>query len=118
VAEAAAGRPSPVTAVHDVGSGGLAVAAAEMAIAADLGAELSGIDGVAEAFCERPGRFLVATPLPNQVLEAAAGYGVPAVMLGKVTRSALVLEGLCDVSVAELAAGRAGAFDAALDAAG
>ena len=118
VAEAAAGHPSPVTAVHDVGSGGIAVAAAEMAIAAKLGAELSGIDGVAEAFCERPGRFLVATPLPNQVLEAAAGYGVPAVMLGKVTGSTLELEGLCSVEVSELASRRAGAFTAALDAAG
>jgi hypothetical protein len=89
-----------------------------MAVAAGVGAELEGIDGVAEAFCERPGRFLVATPYPNQVLEAAAVSGVPVAMLGKVTGDTLVLDTLCSVSVSELATRRAGAFDAALDAAG
>ena len=118
VSEAAAGRPSPIAAVHDVGSGGIAIAAAEMAVAAGVGAELEGIDGVAEAFCERPGRFLVATPYPNQVLEAAAVSGVPVALLGKVTGDTLVLDTLCSVSVSELATRRAGAFDAALDAAG
>jgi phosphoribosylformylglycinamidine synthase subunit PurL len=94
------------------------VAAAEMAIAAGVGAELEGIEGVAEAFCERPGRFLVATPLPNHVLEAAAAAGVPAAMLGKATGRRLVLEGLCALDVDELAHGRAGALEAALAAAG
>ena len=118
VAEHAGGRGGLLGAVHDVGSGGLAVCAAEMAVASGAGAVLEGLEGVAEAFCERPGRFLVSTAVPERVLEAAAGAGVPAEVLGRVGGAALVLSGLVDVEVEVLARRRAGALEEALDAAG
>jgi phosphoribosylformylglycinamidine synthase len=118
VATQATGGAGPVGAVHDVGSGGLAVAVAEMAVAGGVGARISGIDGVGEAFCERPGRFLVASDLPEAVLAAAAEAGVPAELIGEVGGAALVLEGLCELEVDRLVDRHAHALTDALDAAG
>ena len=118
VATHAAGEEGLLGSVHDVGSGGLAVAAAEMAVASGIGATLTGIEGVAEAFCERPGRFVVTTGDAESLLAAAAHAGVPAGVVGNVGGTSLVLEGLCDVSVDVLRSRHAGALAAALDAAG
>jgi phosphoribosylformylglycinamidine synthase len=118
VATHAAGRGGIVGSIHDVGGGGLALAAAEMAVAGQVGAVLEGIDGVAEAFCERPGRFLLTSATPHLVLEAAAAAGVPAEVLGVVGGPSLVLSGLCDVEVEVLARRHASALEDALDAAG
>jgi len=117
VATHAAGRDGLVGALHDVGSGGLAVAAAEMAVAGGVGAIIEGLSGVAEAFCERPGRFLVTSTQPHLILEAAAQAGVPAEVLGTVGGSSLVLESLCDVEVEVLTRRQEGALLDALHAA-
>ena len=118
VAGHAGGHGGPLGAIHDVGSGGLAVCAAEMAIASGEGAILEGLNGVAEAFCERPGRFLVSSSTPHLVLEAAAAAGVPAEVLGTVGGPSLVLAGLCDIEVERLKNRHEGALLEALDAAG
>ena len=61
VGEHASGKDGLLGSVHDVGGGGLGVALAEMAIAGNVGASLSGVQGVKELFCEHPGRFVVTT---------------------------------------------------------
>ena len=48
-------------AVHDVSSGGLAVALAEMAVAAGIGCAVDAVDDPAELFSELPSRFVIAT---------------------------------------------------------
>ncbi len=118
VATHAAGKPGLLGSIHDVGSGGVAVATAEMAIAGGIGASLSGLDGVAEAFCERPGRFVATTDDVEALLATATAADVPAVVLGMVGGASLVLDGLLEVSVDALSAQSTGALVKALDAAG
>jgi phosphoribosylformylglycinamidine synthase len=118
VASHAAGRGGILGSVHDVGGGGLAVAAAEMSVAAGIGGVLEGIEGVAEAFCERPGRFLVSTPDAGALLEAARSAGVPAEVLGVAGGPSLVVSGVLDVEVERLVDRHSGALVAALEAAG
>jgi phosphoribosylformylglycinamidine synthase len=117
VAEQAAGVDGVVSAVHDVGSGGIAIAAAEMAVASGTGAVIEGLHGVAEAFSERPGRFLIATDAPQALLARAEDAGVQAVQLGHVGGGTLLLDGLCELEVEELARRHRDALPAALDAA-
>jgi phosphoribosylformylglycinamidine synthase len=71
-----------VSAVHDVSSGGLAVALAEMAAASGVGCGVAIEDG-AELFCELSSRFVVATTLPDQLCAGAAARGIPATVLGQ-----------------------------------
>jgi len=47
--------------VHDVGSGGLALALAEMAAVTGYGAIVDELEGHGELFSEFPGRFVMAT---------------------------------------------------------
>jgi phosphoribosylformylglycinamidine synthase len=80
---AAGGRePALVSAVHDVSSGGLAVALAEMAAASGLGCGVSIEDG-AELFCELASRFVVATAQPDQLVAGADARGIPATVIGR-----------------------------------
>jgi len=58
------------TALHDVSDGGIAVAAAEMAIAAGVGVLVAGV-GWQELFSEDPHRLLVAAP-PGAVVPGSA----------------------------------------------
>jgi phosphoribosylformylglycinamidine synthase len=60
-----------VSAVHDVADGGLLVAVAEMALAANIGAKLEGIEGTAAAFGEDQGLYVVTAP-------AGASWKAPA----------------------------------------
>ncbi|HEV3211816.1 MAG TPA: phosphoribosylformylglycinamidine synthase subunit PurL [Acidimicrobiales bacterium] len=91
-----------VTAVHDVSSGGLGVAMAELCLASGTGLRASGIDGHRELFCELPSRFLVASRDPDAVAFAAHAAGVPIGVLGVASGERLDVEGLLDVSLAEL----------------
>ena len=64
-----------VNAVHDLSDGGLAVALAEMALAGDLGAEVSANDSYTPAqwwFGEDQGRYLVTVPDIKALNEALA----------------------------------------------
>ncbi|MCC7046275.1 MAG: phosphoribosylformylglycinamidine synthase subunit PurL [Alphaproteobacteria bacterium] len=99
-----------VSACHDLGDGGLLVAAAEMALAAGRGLSLqpgpAGLPAAAWWFGEDQARYLVATAAPDQVLAAAKAGSVPAVRVGQVgeagDRAALTLAGSGAISLAEL----------------
>ena len=92
----AAIRDGAVSACHDLSDGGLAVALAEMALAADgLGAALSaeapaGVPRHAFLFGEDQGRYLAATADPGALLARAAAAGVPAAAVGAVTGDGLL----------------------------
>ena len=118
VAEHAAGRPGLLGSVHDVGSGGMAVALAEMAIAGDVGATVSTGVSTAGLFSERPGRFLVTSTDPEAVAAQAEIAGVPCRVLGHTGGDSLVLVGQLDLAVSTLAQRSATALESALDAAG
>jgi phosphoribosylformylglycinamidine synthase len=108
---AARGLPS---AAHDLSDGGLAVAAAEMALAAGAGVTLDGPDGMDPAawfFGEDQGRYLLACApddLPA-LLAAARAAGVPARAVGAVGGDAVTL-GAASVALAELRAAHEGGF--------
>jgi phosphoribosylformylglycinamidine synthase len=93
-------RSGALSSAHDVAEGGLAVALAECCIAGGRGAE---IDFGAPAdepllFGEGPGAFVVSGPR-----EALARFGAAARVLGRVGGDRLVVEGVLDVAIADLA---------------
>jgi phosphoribosylformylglycinamidine synthase len=87
-----------VRACHDVSEGGLAVAAAEMAIAGRLGLELDlrnlpardeAVPEGALLFGESPSRFLIEARAgaESNLLERFSSAGVPAAVIGRVTEA-------------------------------
>ncbi|NWF81514.1 MAG: phosphoribosylformylglycinamidine synthase subunit PurL [Chloroflexi bacterium] len=84
-------RAGLVRACHDLSEGGLAVAAAEMVIAGDLGLQLDlaavtpGGDIMAALFSETPSRFLVEVPPDASAAFEAALAGVTLARIGTVT---------------------------------
>ena len=106
-----------ITAAHDLGDGGLAVAAAEMALAADLGVRLDpdpGLGAAAWYFGEDQARYLVACDDPGPVLASAAAAGVAARVVGGIGGEAVVL-GERDLPLAELRAAHEGCLPRLLD---
>ncbi|AOF89276.1 phosphoribosylformylglycinamidine synthase subunit PurL [Sinorhizobium sp. RAC02] len=101
-------RNSQVTACHDISSGGLAVALAEMAMSSGKGAtvDLSGSNGPAHAllFGEDQARYVLAVPadLANFLCANAEGAGVPFRRLGTVGGDNLVVGDLLTVSIEQL----------------
>ena len=83
VAAVCAGEPSDVTAVHDVGGGGLAVALAEMVAVNGFGADVVELEGHGELFSEFPGRFVMATIDLAAFSARAELAGVPVAHLGR-----------------------------------
>jgi phosphoribosylformylglycinamidine synthase len=98
---AGASDASAIHAVHDVSSGGLAAALAEMACASGIGAHLA-FGHVAELFTELPSRFVVATPDPDRLCRAADVHGVHSAVLGRADGDRLVLGRLLDLRVDDL----------------
>ena len=115
VAGICAGRPSDVTAVHDVSGGGLAVALVEMAAASSLGVEVAHLSGHAELFSEFPGRFVVASSNADAIVARAVAAGVPVTILGRVGGSRVRVGGMIDLNVAEVATRRGRALPEALE---
>jgi phosphoribosylformylglycinamidine synthase len=96
-----------VSACHDLSDGGLAIAAAEMALAGKTGCKLdpapSALTNEAWLFGEDQARYLIATRNPDPVLAAAAARGVPATIVGRtVAEGALTLPGANPISLSEL----------------
>ena len=96
--------PDLVVGLHDVSDGGLGVALAECAVNSGVGCEVQGVGGHGELFSESPGRVLVDTTDPHEVLVRAAAAGIPARILGHSGGERLVVDGLLDLSVAEATA--------------
>ncbi len=92
--------------VHDLSDGGLAVAAAEMALASDVGLRLARPPSPAHAFLfgEDQARYLVAVADAEAVLALARSAGVSAARVGDVGGAALVVEGLVDLPLDRLRA--------------
>jgi phosphoribosylformylglycinamidine synthase len=85
-----------ITAAHDLADGGLALAAAEMALAADAGVRLEAdpeLPGTAWFFGEDQGRYLVGCADAAAVLARAAAAGVPARAAGRVGGTEVALGG-------------------------
>jgi phosphoribosylformylglycinamidine synthase len=76
-----------VRACHDISEGGLAVAAAEMAFAGGVGADITalprGIGEEAALFGESPSRFLVEVKPENAAAFEAAFAGLTAAKIGQ-----------------------------------
>ncbi|WP_310498234.1 phosphoribosylformylglycinamidine synthase subunit PurL [Sandarakinorhabdus sp.] len=80
---------APITAVHDVSDGGIAVALAEMALAGDVGAVIDGAWTAASAFGEDQARYIVTLAQGFELGRCL----VPAMKLGETGGTALVLNG-------------------------
>ena len=96
-----------INACHDLSDGGLAVAAAEMALAGRMGLALEAPAALpcpphAWLFGEDQGRYLVTTRALDALLAAAQAAGVPAVAVGRTGGAALTLPGGGTISLAEL----------------
>jgi phosphoribosylformylglycinamidine synthase II len=116
VAAICSGASRDVTAVHDVGGGGLAGALGEMAAATGLGATVIELNAHAEFFYELPGRFVVATNDLDALLARAERAGIATVTLGVVGGTRLVIEGGIDLAVEQVVARRRDALPDALSA--
>ncbi len=98
-------RSGAVRTVHDLSDGGLIVAAAEMALASDLGLILdaTGRDQApAPLFCEDQGRYLIATERPEAVVAAASRAGVNVAPVGLAGGDAFASRGLFAIPLAAL----------------
>ncbi len=97
-----------IAACHDISDGGLYVALAEMAMAANMGMDIT-LDGGeiphhALAFGEDQGRYIlsVSTGRGDQILDAARNNGIAAQIIGKTGGNALTFNGSSPISVSEL----------------
>jgi phosphoribosylformylglycinamidine synthase len=100
-------RDRLVTAVHDLSDGGLAVALAEMAMAAGIGAAIdmpNGVSALPALFGEDQGRYLVTARRDNldTLFARAAAAGVFAPRIGTTGGGDLKLGALAVISVAKL----------------
>ena len=89
---------------HDISDGGLLVALAEMALAGDIGADVSGPDEAGFWFGEDQARYLIAAPktVAGSLLETAEKAGIPAIVIGKTGGEALTLNGDAHISLTTL----------------
>jgi phosphoribosylformylglycinamidine (FGAM) synthase-like enzyme len=109
-----------VSAAHDIADGGMLIAVAEMALAGNLGAELTfppGIEAHEYAFGEDQGRYLVTTADPASVIAEAQKRQVPVTRLGIVGGVALTVNGGDATSLAGLRTAHEGWLPSYMDAA-
>ena len=94
------------TACHDISDGGLIVALAEMALASDIGAEVSPSDPDlllhAWLFGEDQGRYILTTTEPGAMLESAEVADVTATVIGRTGGGSLTVDGSHTISIDEL----------------
>ncbi len=94
-----------VSVVHDLSDGGLIAAAAEMALASQVGLSLTALEGVAvhaALFGEDQARYLIAVKDPAVVLDAAKAAGVTAAVIGQAGGDDIAVEGLFALPLAKL----------------
>jgi phosphoribosylformylglycinamidine synthase len=100
-----------VSTVHDLSDGGLALAAAEMALASGVGMTLAATSAAHAhpfLFGEDQARYLLAVADPAPILAAAASAGVPAAVVGQAGGQAFSSGGLFSIPLAELRAANEG----------
>lgn len=92
-----------VAGVHDVSSGGLGLALAEMAVKSGIGFNVARIADAAELFAESPSRVVVcvAPELLQNVLNVCEHAGVPTARIGVAGGDRLTVKGLFDLGLAE-----------------
>jgi len=95
-----------VDGVHDVSSGGLGVALAEMASRSGIGVHVARVSDHRALFGEGPSRVVVAVDPERltEVLERAGQTGVPATRLGLATGDRVVVKGLLDLPLGDVEA--------------
>jgi phosphoribosylformylglycinamidine synthase len=92
-----------VAGAHDVSSGGLGLALAEMAVRAGVGVQVARVADARELFSESPSRVVLCVQPDllthtERVLEEA---GVPFARIGVASGARITVKGLLDVSLAE-----------------
>jgi phosphoribosylformylglycinamidine synthase len=83
--------------VHDLSDGGLIASVAKMALASNVGVDLTlptGAAPLAFLFGEDQARYLLAVDDPDEVAQAAQAAGVPVLRIGEAGGEALLVEGL------------------------
>jgi phosphoribosylformylglycinamidine synthase len=102
--------------VHDVSSGGLGLALAEMAVRSGIGFQAARIADTAELFAESPSRVVacVAPELLQTVLNVCEQAGVPTSRIGVASGDRLAVKGLFDVALADAVAAYEGKLPEAL----
>ncbi len=95
-----------VAGIHDVSSGGVGAALAEMAVASGVGFSVARLADHAALFGESVGRVLVCVDpeVGPAVLERCEAAGVPTVRLGVAGGDRLSVKGLVDVPLADAVA--------------
>lgn len=90
-----------VSAIHDVGDGGLASTLAEMAVRSGCGAIISNVEGLGELFSEAPSRVVaaVASSQLEELKRRCAQADVPLVVLGKVSGTRLIIGDLVNLEL-------------------
>jgi phosphoribosylformylglycinamidine synthase len=100
-------RSRRVSAVHDLSDGGLVVAAAEMALASDVGLTLDATS-TTHAHCflfgEDQGRYLIATGQPEAVIASAIEAGLNAALVGRAGGEVFASTGLFGIPLRDLRA--------------
>jgi phosphoribosylformylglycinamidine synthase II len=88
---------------HDVSTGGLGVALAEMAVRSGIGVNLARIADHAELFSEAPSRVVVCVDAEDVTVveNAAEAAGVPATRIGVAMGDRISVKGLLDVALAD-----------------
>jgi phosphoribosylformylglycinamidine synthase len=116
IAETCAGEASiPISGLHDVSDGGLALCLAELCCVSGIGASIDERWTVDGLFSEAPSRVLVCTSQPEALIGAASSAGVPGRVIGRAGGGRLVLPGLVDRAVTELVSVRARRLPEAAD---
>ncbi|MDP7549428.1 MAG: AIR synthase-related protein, partial [Alphaproteobacteria bacterium] len=89
---------------HDLSDGGLLVAAAEMAMAGNIGLDMDGPDDPGFWFGEDQGRYLLAVPeaVAGDILQKAEKLHIPARMVGRTGGETLTLNGGGPISLSRL----------------
>lgn len=93
-------KDGALSAVHDISDGGAAIALAEMAMAGNIGATITGFGTEATAFSEGQARYIATAPKDKAIL--IENFSVPARKIGETGGNSLKLGELDAISLDEL----------------
>ena len=93
-----------VTAIHDISSGGLAVAVAEMAVQSGVGCSLARVPDIESMFSESSSRVVIAVD-PEQmqsVEEIIQNQDIPSARIGLAHGEKFTIKGLIDIELSKI----------------